>query len=78
MFSQEPNGKWADGPNDSVCGAEGRAAGVPNRGRRPGVGGRGRVRQTWLPGGEACGNWQGSLGRFPEREGGRKEEIGSR
>ena len=19
MFSQEPNGKWADGPNDSLC-----------------------------------------------------------
>lgn len=40
--------------------------------------GAGRGETDMLPGGEACGNWQGSLGRFPERGGGRKEEIGSR
>lgn len=29
MFSQEPNGKWADGPSDSLCvGLKGRGAGV--------------------------------------------------
>lgn len=41
-----------------------------------GLGGPGGVvRQKWLPGGEAFGNWQGSLGALPSD--GRRQEGGN-
>lgn len=40
-----------------------------------GLGGPGGLRQKWLPGGEAFGNWQGSLGALPRD--GRRQEGGN-
>lgn len=75
MFSQEPNGKWADGPSDSLCvGLKGEELECSKKESETWGGGWGE-RQEWLPGGEAFRNWQGSPGALPRD--GRRQEGGN-
>jgi hypothetical protein len=78
MFSQKPNGKWADGPSDSLCvGLKGEGLECSEWGpRRPRVG-VGGDRDGFL-GEKPLEIGRAAKGRFLEMGGGRKKEIGSR
>lgn len=78
MFSQEPNGKWADGPSDSLCvGLKGEELECSKKESETWGGGGERDRNGFL-GEKPLEIGRVAQGCFPEMGGGRKEEIGSR